>query len=453
MGLTEEDQTAVVAQVERILQSEAFRSSNVLRRLLAFLLAKFLSGEADQLKEYSVAVEGLGKPESFDPSQESIVRIHMGRLRLKLENYYRTEGQDDLWLIQFPKRRFTLTCERRTVAVVEEIPFEAMPIQEPSLVEPLPSRSPWSTLTVRAVLLGLTVLWGLTALAWWHERQLAVEAQGRWSPEMEQVWGPMVSSQRALIVSLSDSLFASFDGSGVYGRIGLIHWDDFLESSDVRKVQRALQNSTMKPSYYFSPASDAIASFLLGKSLGPHVADLSLVRSNLLSWQQLADNNVVFIGGGYLFADRFAVLPVDLDLEETEHGYRNLHPAPGEPGEFVDQTGTGFSEDGEVYAVITHVPGPLGTNDIMTFTSPRMGGRLAAVRWLTQESSVRSIVQTAEGYFGSFPRYYQILLKVRYKDSVPLETSYVLIHQLQLKPMVNQATHFISQTSVVERDR
>ena len=192
MGLTEEDQTAVVAQVERILQSEAFRSSNVLRRLLAFLLAKFLSGEADQLKEYSVAVEGLGKPESFDPSQESIVRIHMGRLRLKLENYYRTEGQDDLWLIQFPKRRFTLTCERRTVAVVEEIPFEAMPIQEPSLVEPLPSRSPWSTLTVRAVLLGLTVLWGLTALAWWHERQLAVEAQGRWSPEMEQVWGPMV---------------------------------------------------------------------------------------------------------------------------------------------------------------------------------------------------------------------------------------------------------------------
>src|ERR1700733_2697798 len=212
MGLTEEDQTAVVAQVERILQSEAFRSSNVLRRLLEFLLAKFLSGEANQLKEYSVAVEGLGKPESFDPSQESIVRIHMGRLRLKLDKYYRTEGLHDPLLIQFPKRRFTLICEERIVAVVEESPLEAMPVQEPPVGELLSSRSPWSTLSVRAVLFGLTVLWGLTALAWWHERQLAAEAQGRWSPEMEQVWGPMVSSQRALIVSLSDSLFASFDG-------------------------------------------------------------------------------------------------------------------------------------------------------------------------------------------------------------------------------------------------
>ena len=453
MELNEQDQTEVAAQVERILQSEVFRSSNVLRRLLAFLLAKFLSGEADQLKEYWVAVEGLGRPESFDPTQESIVRIHMGRLRLKLDNYYRTEGQHDPLLIQFPKRRFTLAYERRTVAIVEETPLESIPIEEPPLFEPPHSRSPWSTFSVRAALFALTALWGLTALAWWHDRHVAADVQGRWSPEMEQVWGPMVTSQRALIVSLSDSLFASFGGSGVYGGLGLSRWDDFLGSSDVRKIQRALQNSTMKPSYYFSPASDAIASFLLGKSLGPHVADLSLVRSNLLSWQQLADNNVVFIGGGYLFADRFAVLPVDLDLEETEDGYRNLHPIAGEPGEFVDQAGTGFSEDGEVYAVISHVPGPLGTNDIMTFTSPRMGGRLAAVRWFTQESSVRSIVQAAKSSFGSFPRYYQILLKVRYKDSVPLETSYVLIHQLQLKPTLNQTTHYVSRTSVVEHDR
>ena len=135
MELNEQDQTEVAAQVERILQSEVFRSSNVLRRLLAFLLAKFLSGEADQLKEYWVAVEGLGRPESFDPTQESIVRIHMGRLRLKLDNYYRTEGQHDPLLIQFPKRRFTLTCERRTVAIVEETPLESMPIEEPPLFE------------------------------------------------------------------------------------------------------------------------------------------------------------------------------------------------------------------------------------------------------------------------------------------------------------------------------
>src|SRR5258708_30586681 len=51
---------SIQQQIERIVHSEQFRSSEVLRRLLTFLSEKSIAGEADNLKEYVVAIDGLG---------------------------------------------------------------------------------------------------------------------------------------------------------------------------------------------------------------------------------------------------------------------------------------------------------------------------------------------------------------------------------------------------------
>src|SRR5882724_7329648 len=101
-------------QIERIVHSEQFRSSEVLRRLLTFLSEKAIAGEADNLKEYVVAIDGLGKSSTYDPQHNSAVRIQMGRLRQRLAEYYRTEGKNDPMLVDLPKGRFRLTFEQRT---------------------------------------------------------------------------------------------------------------------------------------------------------------------------------------------------------------------------------------------------------------------------------------------------------------------------------------------------
>jgi hypothetical protein len=58
-------------QIQRIVQSEQFRSSEVLRRLLTFLSEKAIAGEADNLKEYVVAIDGLGKSSTYYPQHNS----------------------------------------------------------------------------------------------------------------------------------------------------------------------------------------------------------------------------------------------------------------------------------------------------------------------------------------------------------------------------------------------
>src|ERR1700761_350380 len=136
---------AARAQVERIFQSKAFRSSDVLRQLLTYLVDASLAGTADELKEYTVAVDALGKPSSYDPRQESAVRMQVGRLRQKLADYYRTEGLDDPIVIDLPKGGFRVVFETRTPA--------AAPVEDLAPEEPAPSG--WRT---REIVLAVALL-------------------------------------------------------------------------------------------------------------------------------------------------------------------------------------------------------------------------------------------------------------------------------------------------------
>src|SRR5947207_11472801 len=102
-------------QIQRIIASKAFKTSEVHRNLLTYLADKSLAGEAQNLKEYTVGLDVFGKPSSYDPRQESVVRMHVGRLRQKLAEYYRTDGADDPVIVDLPKGGFALTFDARPV--------------------------------------------------------------------------------------------------------------------------------------------------------------------------------------------------------------------------------------------------------------------------------------------------------------------------------------------------
>src|SRR5580704_11636091 len=114
-------------QVQRIIQSKAFRTSELHRNLLQYLSEKSLSGSADGLKEYTVGLDVFSKPASYDPRQESVVRMHVARLRQKLAEYYRIEGPLDPVIVDVPKGGFRVTFEPREVAPAPATTVEAAP--------------------------------------------------------------------------------------------------------------------------------------------------------------------------------------------------------------------------------------------------------------------------------------------------------------------------------------
>ena len=156
-------------------------------------------------------------------------------------------------------------------------------------------------------------------------------------------------------------------------------------------------------------------------------------QTSQLSFQQLANNNVLFIGVQNLFFDeKLQEMPLAPQLAPVLEGVRDAHPRPGEPELFADQYSTAPNEQGFVYALVTHLPGPLGSNDVESFTSNRSAGYVGAMEWFTDPSFARVLVtKLKETTGGRMPRYYQVLLKVKFKDDVPVETTYVLGRELR----------------------
>jgi hypothetical protein len=82
------------AEVDEVLSSDVFGRTNNPARLLTFVCEKYFEGAVDEIKEYSIAVHALGRPESFDPQVDTIVRVTAHALRKRLEDYYRSAGAE-----------------------------------------------------------------------------------------------------------------------------------------------------------------------------------------------------------------------------------------------------------------------------------------------------------------------------------------------------------------------
>lgn len=93
----------ILEQVKKICSTDDFKPKSLLCRFLMFIIEETLAGRGDQLKGYTIGVGVLGKSENFDPEQDSLVRIHAGRLRRSLDLYYLREGKDDSIRIYIPK--------------------------------------------------------------------------------------------------------------------------------------------------------------------------------------------------------------------------------------------------------------------------------------------------------------------------------------------------------------
>src|SRR5262245_2134593 len=160
-----ESQTAL-RQLERILASPGFARNARLSGFLRYVVENHLKGKDSELKESLLAIEVFGRPPSYDPKQDPIVRTEAIRLRARLSEYYLNGGKDDPLVIELPKGGY--------VPVIR--PSERTPeITSPPIAahsEP-PLRSSWLGKKVW-VAAGLTVL--VVAVAAMNWRRFNPEA-------------------------------------------------------------------------------------------------------------------------------------------------------------------------------------------------------------------------------------------------------------------------------------
>jgi DNA-binding winged helix-turn-helix (wHTH) protein len=126
--------TELAHQIERILHSEVFAGSEILRKLLAYLSARAMEARIEPIRVKEIATEVFGRSEDFDSQGDSVVRVHTGRLRSKLAEYYMEEGAEDDVIVTVPKGGYTLAYHFRQ-ANSPAVPVHQNPAE---LREPVP---------------------------------------------------------------------------------------------------------------------------------------------------------------------------------------------------------------------------------------------------------------------------------------------------------------------------
>jgi len=94
-------------ELESVLSSGLFAHAPSLAQFLSYVCSKSFEGKADQIKEYNIAVEALGRrPPEYDQKKDSIVRVEAHRLRKRLRQYYASEGANHLVQIVIPAGQY-----------------------------------------------------------------------------------------------------------------------------------------------------------------------------------------------------------------------------------------------------------------------------------------------------------------------------------------------------------
>lgn len=155
MASMESDADRMRDELRSVIASPDFARAPIMKRLLAFLVGETAAGRGDQLKAYSVAVDGLGRAPDYDARADSYPRVQVGRLRRMLDNHYATTAPRGGLRLTIPSGRYRVTLQPSVVA--EETESSA------SSAQLLPTR-PWLFGWQIALLLIVMVLGTLALL-------------------------------------------------------------------------------------------------------------------------------------------------------------------------------------------------------------------------------------------------------------------------------------------------
>ena len=104
-------------ELKRVLSDPEFSRSTNLVRFLFYICNKYFEGQTDDIREYSIAVEALGRRESnFDSHVDPIVRVTARSLRKKLRELYKTDWRDHPLQIVLPLGHYVPQFLQRDVA-------------------------------------------------------------------------------------------------------------------------------------------------------------------------------------------------------------------------------------------------------------------------------------------------------------------------------------------------
>ncbi|MBY0503642.1 MAG: helix-turn-helix domain-containing protein [Bryobacteraceae bacterium] len=260
-------ESAAQSLVETVAGSASFRKAPVLRDLLLYLWKH--RGAA--VSEYALGTEVLGRPVGFDPKTDSVVRVHVSRLRTRLKEYYETTPGSGL-RVHIPPGEYRLEF------------VTARPALSSSAHEPRPSRG-------RAAVLALSALCLLLA---------ADNLRLRWAPKpverprLEAFWQQFAQPGRPLGIVVPAPLFFRWDAL-VARDFRVTRPEDFAQSPFLERLRQ--DHGRPDVSQLYTIASDTVAASSLSRYLEDRGVPASVLDTPAVSLTMMDTQDAILLLG------------------------------------------------------------------------------------------------------------------------------------------------------------
>jgi hypothetical protein len=211
-GLNRSD--LVELELQAIEASPAFARAPVMRRLLRFLVDESCAGRGSNLKSYSVAVDGLGKPEDFDAQHDSYPRVQVGRLRKMLDAHYAERRGESRIRFAIPQGNYAVEIFENKSApeTAAETPAR---VRAPRVEAHREQRAKWKPNGVHfALVAGFAAVVAILTLAPLPWPSSGTAKNGHWLTEDFPVVA--IAEPRALDGSKDQRLYAAIFGSKLH---------------------------------------------------------------------------------------------------------------------------------------------------------------------------------------------------------------------------------------------
>lgn len=404
--------------VDQVLGSRTFARSGRIQNLLRFLCEAEIEGRAATLNEYTIGVEALGRPEGYSPIEDSSVRSRVYELRQKLERFYAEVAPDADIRIVVPKGSHVPQFYRNEVPSPQPANLVSF-----SGADPSPWRRTW---TMGGMFLGGALLMYLL-LATWPSRlpsPRSAPSPEMWTPALEAIWQPLLDPKTPVLVSYEPRLLVTVGPISVRDR-RLNHLEQVASSKPIMEIKRLFGVPQVYENFKFTDFGAVHAAFLVARQLASRKADIWLKRSVDVTAEDIRSNHVVFLGRPSTDPGIRRTLARG-ELIDEGGLVRIVHPKPGESSEYHDQREELAPEKwAEKYAVISLLPGRAPGKRILSLAAGGSEHPWGVAQYLTTPRHAREMFEHLRLPSGPLPECYQVLIKVRFKNQVPIDVLYV----------------------------
>jgi hypothetical protein len=410
------DRDLYLAQIDKLVNSHALHGSESLCKLLRYLAKHALDHPGSSIKEYQIATEVFGRSTDFDPQLDSMVRVQAGRLRVKLAEYYNSDGEADSIMVELPRGTYVLSLHHRSALPPRA--HTAQPAENGR--EPSASARSYRNWIIATAL--LTVLLTIAAIAILSLVSSRNPAQAGIAHDSDQVpaafrvfWNGFISGQQEPWVIFSNAKFV--------GRpeVGLRYFDASKDNRDIFIFD------------HYTGVGEVLAVHDLDHLFQTFHRQIRVKRGSLFSLDDAKNNNLIFVGSPLENltllelpgTQQFVFHRVPSGPRKGDPEVINVHPQPGEPREYLGTPqGEPLTED---YGVIALVRGLDPGQSVLILAGSTTIGTQAAVEYVCSKNSVEELLLRLSVSQTGQLKPFEAVIRVKVTRGVPVSTELVAL--------------------------